>query len=85
MTAPRYPQGVSGAALLPAVKAAGAILAGGLHPDIKNDYFRIGHMGPTTTGDLLATVGAIETGLAHCGYKFERGAGVAAVMAMQEG
>lgn len=85
MTAPRYPQGVSGAALLPAVKAAGAILAGGLHPGLKNDYFRIGHMGPTTTGDLLATVGAIETGLAHCGYKFERGAGVAAVMARQEG
>lgn len=81
MTAPRYPQGVSGADLLPKVKAAGAILAGGLHPEIRNDYFRIGHMGPTHTGDLLATVGAIETGLAGCGYSFEPGAGVAAVMA----
>jgi hypothetical protein len=38
-------------------------------------------MGPTTLGDLLATVGAIETGLAACGHRFERGAGVAAVMA----
>jgi alanine-glyoxylate transaminase/serine-glyoxylate transaminase/serine-pyruvate transaminase len=82
MTAPRYPEGVAGADLLPRVKAAGAILAGGLHPQIKDEYFRIGHMGPTNMGDLLATVGAVETGLVQAGYKdFEPGAGVAAVMA----
>ena len=81
MTAPRYPQGVTAADLLPRVTAAGAILAGGLHPQIKNEYFRIGHMGPAGLGDILATVGAIETGLAACGYGFERGAGVAAAMA----
>jgi len=78
MTAPRYPEGVAGADLLPRIKAAGAVLAGGLHPEIKAEYFRIGHMGPTNQGDLLATVGAIETGLADCGYRFEAGAGVAA-------
>ena len=81
MTAPRYPQGVTAADLLPRVTAAGAILAGGLHPQIKNEYFPIGHMGPAGLGDILATVGAIETGLAACGYGFERGAGVAAAMA----
>jgi hypothetical protein len=32
-------------------------------------------------GDLLATVGAIEAGLAGCGYAFEVGAGVAAAQA----
>ncbi len=81
MTAPRYPAGVTGADLLPRVKAAGAVLAGGLHPEIKAEYFRIGHMGPTKLGDLLATIGALEAGLAACGYTFEKGAGVAAAMA----
>ena len=64
---------------------AGAILAGGLHPEIKAEYFRIGHMGPTKLGDLLATIGALEAGLAACGYAFEKGAGVAAAMAAWDG
>ncbi len=81
MTAPRYPAGVAGGDLLPRIKKAGAVLAGGLHPEIKAEYFRIGHMGPTNTGDLLATIGALEVGLAACGYEFEPGAGVAAAAA----
>jgi alanine-glyoxylate transaminase/serine-glyoxylate transaminase/serine-pyruvate transaminase len=78
LTAPTYPDGIAGPDLLPKVKAAGAILAGGLHPDIKATYFRIGHMGATKPGDLLATIGALEAGLRGCGYEFEPGAGVAA-------
>jgi alanine-glyoxylate transaminase/serine-glyoxylate transaminase/serine-pyruvate transaminase len=78
LTAPRYPEGVSGADLLPRVRAAGVILAGGLHPAIKAEYFRIGHMGAVKAGDLLAAVGAIEAGLQACGYPFEPGVGVAA-------
>jgi len=85
MTAPRYPAGIAGADLLPRVKAAGAILAGGLHPEIKAEYFRIGHMGPTNQGDMLATVGALESGLAGCGYEFEPGVGVAAAAAGYRG
>jgi alanine-glyoxylate transaminase/serine-glyoxylate transaminase/serine-pyruvate transaminase len=81
MTAPRYPTGITAPDLLPRIKAAGAVLAGGLHPKIRAEYFRIGHMGPTNAGDLLATVGAIETGLAGCGYEFEPSAGVAAAAA----
>ena len=81
MTAPRYPEGITGADLLPKIKKAGAILAGGLHPEIKAEYFRIGHMGVASLGDILATVGAVETGLSECGYKFAKGAGVAAAMA----
>lgn len=80
MTAPRFPEGVTGGDLLPRIKAAGVILAGGLHPEIKPAYFRIGHMGSVSQGDLLATIGAIETGLAGCGYDFAKGAGVAAAM-----
>jgi len=78
MTAPRYPKGVAGKELLPAVREAGVILAGGLHPDIKNRYFRIGHMGAARPGDLLATIGALETGLKSAGHAFDDGAGVRA-------
>jgi alanine-glyoxylate transaminase / serine-glyoxylate transaminase / serine-pyruvate transaminase len=79
LSAPRYPQGVEGAKLLAAVNRAGVILAGGLHPSCKAEYFRIGHMGACTLGDLLATVGAVEQGLNECGYN-AKGSGVAAVL-----
>ena len=82
LSAPRYPEGVGGSGLLPQIKKAGAILAGGLHPKIKAEYFRIGHMGATKHGDLLATIGAVESGLASCGYKFETSAGVAAAQSI---
>ena len=78
LTAPYYPEGITGGDLLPKIRAAGAILAGGLHPDIKARYFRIGHMGAIKPGDLLATIGAIEAGLLGCGFRFEPGVGVAA-------
>ncbi|UCH92604.1 MAG: alanine--glyoxylate aminotransferase family protein, partial [Candidatus Aminicenantes bacterium] len=78
LTAPYYPEGVTGQELLPKIKAAGAILAGGLHPHIKATYFRIGHMGAVKPGDILATVGAIEAGLRACGCQLEPGTGVAA-------
>ncbi len=76
LTAPYYPRGVIGSEFLPKVRNAGVILAGGLHSEIKDEYFRIGHMGGETSGDLLATIGAIEAGLKGCGYEFELGAGV---------
>ena len=86
LSAPRYPDGVTGAELLPRIQAAGVTLAGGLHPDIKSEYFRIGHMGATRPGDLLAAIGAIEAGLRGCGHSFEIGAGVAAAQrVLQEG
>jgi alanine-glyoxylate transaminase/serine-glyoxylate transaminase/serine-pyruvate transaminase len=81
LSAPRYPQGITQADLLPKVQKAGAILAGGLHPAIRAEYFRIGHMGPTNIGDVLATIGAIETALMQCNYAFTSGAGVAAAQA----
>ncbi|MBN2148961.1 MAG: alanine--glyoxylate aminotransferase family protein [Anaerolineales bacterium] len=78
LTAPRYPPGVNPAEFLPRVAQAGAVLAGGLHPQIKNEYFRIGHMGATHIGDVIATMAAIETALKQCGYAFSPGAGVSA-------
>jgi alanine-glyoxylate transaminase/serine-glyoxylate transaminase/serine-pyruvate transaminase len=85
LSAPRYPQGVAGTDLLPRVLNAGAIIAGGLHPEARAEYFRIGHMGSCSIGDLLATIGALEIGLSGCGYKFEAGIGVAAALAAYHG
>ena len=78
LSAPRYPKGVNGADFLNRVSQAGVTLAGGLHPAIRSEYFRIGHMGAVTLADVLATISAIESALAGCGYTFTPGAGVAA-------
>jgi alanine-glyoxylate transaminase/serine-glyoxylate transaminase/serine-pyruvate transaminase len=80
LTAVYYPEGVN-ASFLPHVAAAGVILAGGLHKEIRDRYFRIGHMGTVRLADILATLGALETGLAAAGYRFDHGAGVAAAQA----
>ncbi|MEX1276370.1 MAG: aminotransferase class V-fold PLP-dependent enzyme, partial [Bacteroidota bacterium] len=75
LSAVYYPEGVD-ASMLKHVDEAGVIVAGGLHPAIKTKYFRVGHMGAATGADILATVGAVETGLKKSGYKFELGAGI---------
>ena len=77
LTAPYFPDGVD-RTMLGTVKEAGVIVAGGLHPAIKPLYFRVGHMGVVSASDILATVGAVETGLAKAGHKFELGVGLAA-------
>ncbi|RHY08464.1 hypothetical protein DYB36_003774 [Aphanomyces astaci] len=70
MTCVRFPKGISGPDLLPKVYARGVSLAGGLHKDIKTEYFRIGHMGPSTrrADHAIQTVAAIEAALIECGY-----------------
>jgi alanine-glyoxylate transaminase/serine-glyoxylate transaminase/serine-pyruvate transaminase len=78
LSAPRYPSGVAASELLAAIRSAGVMLAGGLHPEIQSEYFRIGHMGAIRAGDLLATIGAVEDGLQKCGHRFELGDGLAA-------
>ncbi len=77
LTAAYFPDGVDGPTVLAKTAAAGVILAGGLHPEIRARYFRIGHMGAVNAADVLATVGAIEQGLLGAGYRFEAGVGLA--------
>lgn len=77
MTAPRYPQGVVGGDFLSNVSHAGVTLAGGLHPQIRTQYFRIGHMGGVTIGEILTTLAAIENALRASKYPFQIGAAVA--------
>ena len=74
LTAPYFPEGVDGS-VLAHVKEAGVILAGGLHPEIKKRYFRIGHMGVVNGADVRATIGALEQGLAKVGCRLDLGAG----------
>ena len=81
LTAPRYPIGVNGTDFLGRVLEAGVTLAGGLLPAIRNEYFRIGHMGAVTLGDVLATISAIENALSGCGYVFTPNVGVEAAEA----
>ena len=81
LTCPRYPEGVD-ASFLKAVRANGAILAGGLHPAIKGEYFRIGHMGAASRADVLIALGAVEAGLRQAGYAVEPGVGLAAAQAV---
>jgi alanine-glyoxylate transaminase/serine-glyoxylate transaminase/serine-pyruvate transaminase len=81
LTAPYYPERVD-ASVLGHIGQAGVILAGGLHPEIKTRYFRIGHMGAVTASDILATVGAIEQGLLQAGHRFQVGAGLSAAQAV---
>ena len=74
-----WPEGVDATAL-PAIKARGAIVAGGLHPAIKTRYFRVGHMGAVTRDAeaLRRTVGAVAHGLADAGAALDPEAGLAA-------
>jgi len=80
LTCPRYPEGVD-ARLLKFVREEGAILAGGLHPAIKTEYFRIGHMGAVSRSDVLTVLGAVEAGLRRAGYAVEPGIALAAAQA----
>eukprot|EP00011_Vannellida_sp_DIVA3-517-6-12_P009281 CAMPEP_0114631822 /NCGR_PEP_ID=MMETSP0168-20121206/14613_1 /TAXON_ID=95228 ORGANISM="Vannella sp., Strain DIVA3 517/6/12" /NCGR_SAMPLE_ID=MMETSP0168 /ASSEMBLY_ACC=CAM_ASM_000044 /LENGTH=390 /DNA_ID=CAMNT_0001843405 /DNA_START=1 /DNA_END=1173 /DNA_ORIENTATION=- len=72
MSAVRYPSGVEATKLLPAIKKHGAIVAGGLHKDIKSEYFRVGHMGVTARQADKAyvnrTIAAVRAALEDCGY-----------------
>lgn len=78
LSAPYYPNGIIGNQFLQNVNQEGVILAGGLLPSIKNDYFRIGHMGSINRADTLSTIGAIEVSLKRGGFVFEEGAGMKA-------
>jgi alanine-glyoxylate transaminase/serine-glyoxylate transaminase/serine-pyruvate transaminase len=61
-----YPEGVD-ASLVGKIAKEGIVVAGGLHPDAKTKYFRVGHMGACGATDALATLGAIERALGRSG------------------
>jgi alanine-glyoxylate transaminase/serine-glyoxylate transaminase/serine-pyruvate transaminase len=64
LSALRYPPGVD-ASLVARIAARGVTVAGGLHPAIKDQYFRVGHMGYSATqpDHLERTLQAIRESL----------------------
>jgi len=70
LSAIRYPDGVD-ARLVLAIKEQGVVVAGGLHPELKDRYFRVGHMGHVLTQprQLERTVRAIGDALNQCGHR----------------
>lgn len=65
LSALRYPPGVD-VSLVGRIAARGVTVAGGLHPAIKDQYFRVGHMGysATRSDHLERTLQAIREALA---------------------
>jgi alanine-glyoxylate transaminase / serine-glyoxylate transaminase / serine-pyruvate transaminase len=75
-----FPEGVDGA-MVGRAREHGVVLAGGLHPQLKTRYFRVGHMNVVGPNDVLATVGAVERALLAAGHRGEPGRAVAAAQA----
>eukprot|EP00027_Filamoeba_sp_ATCC50430_P013831 CAMPEP_0168565728 /NCGR_PEP_ID=MMETSP0413-20121227/14013_1 /TAXON_ID=136452 /ORGANISM="Filamoeba nolandi, Strain NC-AS-23-1" /LENGTH=396 /DNA_ID=CAMNT_0008597645 /DNA_START=1 /DNA_END=1188 /DNA_ORIENTATION=+ len=73
MTAIYLPEGVQATALLPKIREGGAVLAAGIHPDIRTLYFRFGHMGISSIehgrGHIERSLTAIENALIECSVK----------------
>lgn len=72
-----YPAGID-ASLVGAIRDEGVVVAGGLHPELRTKYFRVGHMGATGAREILATVGAVERALAKKGWSDKLGQGLVA-------
>lgn len=80
LSALRFPRGVDGT-LVGRIQEHGVVVAGGLHPALRGQYFRVGHMGHAVTRPAMLerTVGAIAAALGDLGVQVNAEAAVAAV------
>ncbi len=76
LTAIYYPSDIEAGLFLKSISSLDVIVAGGLLPEIKAEYFRVGHMGAVSSSDIIATLSAIEYALKKGGHKFESGIGL---------
>ncbi len=69
LSAIKFPQGIDGR-LMGEVAKNGVVVAGGLHPMCRSEYFRVGHMGNVLhrPDDLMKTVRAIGDALCVLGH-----------------
>ncbi len=74
-----YPDGVD-SSLVASIKERGVVVAGGLYPGRKQDYFRVGHMGHVVTEPekLVYTVRAVGEALVEHGHAADVDAAVGA-------
>jgi alanine-glyoxylate transaminase/serine-glyoxylate transaminase/serine-pyruvate transaminase len=77
MSAVWYPEGVD-PAFVGNARQEGVVIAGGLHPDAKTKYFRVGHMGAVEDADAIQTVAALERAFVRSGRKIDLGVAVTA-------
>jgi len=78
MTAIYFPDGLKASDIIPRLFDLGIVVAGGLHKEIKDKYFRIGHMGITVTDtttrhDLEKIKDALRNVLNAAGYVNKNG------------
>lgn len=73
------PAGIDGGKLVRYMRDELGVSVQGGQDQMKGKLVRIGHMGYLAPFDMLVAVAALERALAHLGYRFEAGAGVAAV------
>ncbi|KAG8763200.1 hypothetical protein FRC12_008658 [Ceratobasidium sp. 428] len=68
MTAVYFPSGISAPDIIPRMLKQDVVIAAGLHKDIKDKYFRIGHMGATVAdperGDIDKIITALKNAFA---------------------
>lgn len=60
LSAVYYPTHIDGNTFRKKLAENNIIVAGGLLPEIKDQYFRVGHMGSVTENDIVAVVSAIK-------------------------
>lgn len=73
LSVPYLPEGVKLPSFLLHAEKFGAVFAGGLVPEIKDKYFRIGHMGSVGQSEVMISVAAIERSLKKNGYDVKLG------------
>ncbi|MBN1857982.1 alanine--glyoxylate aminotransferase family protein, partial [Candidatus Bipolaricaulota bacterium] len=78
LSAVYLPESIDSASLRSAMARQGIIVAGGLHPEIRERTIRVGHMGAVDSADILGTLGALEHALIAMGVAIHPGAGVLA-------
>ena len=74
MTAIYFPDGITAANVVPPLFEQGVVVAGGLHKEIKDKYFRVGHMGISVTDttnrqDLEKVKSALRTVFHAAGHR----------------
>ncbi|CAE6369175.1 unnamed protein product [Rhizoctonia solani] len=73
MTAVYFPDGISAPDIIPRMLKQDVVVAAGLHKEVKDKYFRVGHMGITVTdesrGDVDKIISALQKAFAEARAK----------------
>ncbi len=85
LTAIKAPQGIDGKELVKSLREQHGFIVAGGQGQLKGKIMRVTHMGDYDHFDMLAMLGALEMTLHDLGWKFEWGAGLAAMQRAYHG